>query len=139
VVGQARRRDEQLCPSVSKLKCDLVGRVRRVDRRQDAANAGDGVEHHRKLRHVGRANRRDVTFADPLCQTRGNTTDLICKFDVRDDTAGKAVGEGRAVTVGEGAPEDQFGKRQVGYVDRRMRASEDHRGELKILAGDLHR
>jgi hypothetical protein len=62
--GQRRVRDQQPCVRVAQLNATSSFVYAGLIRRQDRAQADDGVKHHGVLGRVRRPDRDDITFAD---------------------------------------------------------------------------
>src|SRR6185436_1635255 len=110
------------CAGVLELMCQLACGVRGIRRCDRSSNAYDGVKRNRELRHVGRVQRHDITFADAeLRQAGGYAPHLLAQLAIGDNAPADAVGERGILGACTSTSEDELGERKRGNGDLAMR------------------
>jgi hypothetical protein len=124
---QGRDGDEVLRARVRELLRQLLGRVERVDRRDDAAERGDRVEGDDVLRQVRAVERQHVALPKAAPREPGRRrAHRARELRVGQDAPARAVDERGLVGVLRDASEDELAERDLGDFDFGERAAEDH-------------
>ncbi len=121
-------REEEPGACVVELVLHLLCRVGGIDRGDDAAEGGNGVECDGVLGDIRRHDGEDVTLPEPAgCETAGRFEDRPIELPVGVAAARGSVDDGHLVRLGGHVAEDEGGDRHLGEVDVGKGAGEDPR------------
>ena len=125
------RRDREPRARVLELEADLVRRVGRVDRREDAAERGHGVEGDGVLGRVRGAQREHVAAPEAALGEAGrDRAHRAHEVGVAQRASGRPVDQRGLVAPRLGVAEHVGGQGDVGHGHVAVRAADDHVGTV---------